>query len=272
MKKIIKNIIGLLLGNNFIFNLLQLMNKKKLIILYYHRIVKSNQLINIGRQYIDMYTDLEMFDHQMKLLTEHYYPVNEEQVVDFMDKGEMPDHAVWVTFDDGWEDNYTNAFPILKKYNIPATFFITTGFVNKTVMPKISSGNDNFMNWVEIQEVAGSGIYIGAHTVSHRILSDLNDVELEREIIEAKNEIEKRLGRHVISFAYPVGKKKHYFLKKCAAVLNNNNFKLAVTTIGGFNELGFKKDRFNLRRVGLSYEDTLNIFKFKISLGGFWQK
>ncbi|MGA2775287.1 MAG: polysaccharide deacetylase family protein [Candidatus Omnitrophota bacterium] len=270
MKKNLKKFIGFLLGNNLSFNFLRFINREKLLILYYHQVVKKMELANTDD--INMYTDFDNFNKQMIFLKEHYRLISEKEVVTFMERGKFPDYSVWVTFDDGWKDNYTNAFPILKKYNIPVTFFVTAGYVNKTVIPDVVSENDIFMNWQEIKEVAECGISIGSHTISHRILSNLSDAELEKEIVGSKNEIEQRLGKSVISFAYPVGKKQHFSLDKCGSVLNKNNFKLAVTTVGGFNAIESKRDCFNLRRMGLSYEDTLNIFKFKISLGSFWQK
>jgi peptidoglycan/xylan/chitin deacetylase (PgdA/CDA1 family) len=270
MKKNLKKFIGFLLGSNFSFKLFRFINRKKLLILYYHRIVKKDELINV--QNINMYIDIGNFYSQMKFLTGYYRPISEEEVAVFIETGGLPDYSVWVTFDDGWKDNYTNAFPILKKYNIPATLFVTTGYVNKIVTPKRASGSDIFMNWQEIKEVAQNGISIGAHTVSHRILSVLSDAEIEREIAESKNEIEQRLGKRIVSFAYPVGKRQHYSLEKCIPVLKKNNFKLAVTTIGGFNTIEPKKEYFNLKRMGLSYEDRLNFFKLKVSLGSFWQR
>jgi len=65
-------------------------------------------------------------------------------------------------------------------------------------------------------------------------------------------------------------KKGDYNLQESIPILEKNGFKLAVTTSGGFNKIG--NENFALRRMGLSYEDTFDIFKFKISLGGFWQK
>jgi peptidoglycan/xylan/chitin deacetylase (PgdA/CDA1 family) len=265
----LKKIIGPVLGNCFVFNLLRLINRKKLFIIYYHRVVKKEEVID--KEMEKMCIDVDNFDAQMKLIKKCYHPVSEEEVLAFMKDGRIDDYAVWITFDDGWKDNYINAFPILMKYGIPATLFVTTGYINKTVNPEYASGGDIFMNWQEIEKAAEMGISIGAHAVSHRVLSDLSDNELEKEIMESKNEIERRLGKCVISFAYPVGKRQHYYLEKCSPILKKNNFRLAVNTIGGFNAPCLKGNLFNLRRTGLSYEDTLALFRLKISLGGSWQ-
>ncbi|MDR4507109.1 MAG: polysaccharide deacetylase family protein [Candidatus Brocadiaceae bacterium] len=72
----------------------------------------------------------------MKFLSQYYNPVGEKEIILFLEgKGQMPKYPVWVTFDDGYKDNYKNAYPIFKKYKIPATFFVTTGFINKEAIP-----------------------------------------------------------------------------------------------------------------------------------------
>ena len=128
------------------------------------------------------------------------------------------------------------------------------------------------MNWDEIRQMSDNGFAIGAHTVSHRILSILNEDEIMQEISESKYEIEKILGKKVFSFAYPRGKKSDYNPDACFTVLRNYDFKLGVTTVGGNNNLDANQDYFNLRRMGFSYDDTLNFFKFKVNTGCFWQK
>ena len=271
MKNTLKNIIGFLIGNNLTFCLLRFINRKKLLIIYYHRVVKKEELADLTNvEDINMYTDIDNFDKQMEFLRERYRPVSEKEVAVSMETGRIPDYSVWITFDDRWKNNYTNAFPILKKYDIPATIFVTTGYIN--IPDSSGDRNDLFMDWDEIIQMSKAGIFVGAHTVSHRILSHLSDTELEKEIVDSKDEIEQRLGKRVISFAYPAGKKQHYRFKKCIPILIENDFKLAVTTIGGFNNIKRRKVYFNLRRMGLSYEDSLRVFKFKVSLGSFWQK
>ena len=269
MKPILKKFIGFVAGSNVAFDLLRFINPEKLLIMYYHRVVKKEKLANNLKD-INMYTDIDKFHNQMKFLKERHRIVSEKEVATFMEKGRIPDCSVWITFDDGYKDNYTNAFPILKKYSIPATIFVTTGYINE---PTSSENRNNlFMNWDEIIEMSKAGIFIGAHTVSHRILADLSDDEMMREIHESKDEIEEKIDRRVISFAYPVGKRQHYCLEKCIPILRENNIKLAVTTIGGFNTIKPKKCFFELNRMGVSYEDSLNFFKFKVSLGSFWQR
>lgn len=272
MKTTLKKKAGLIFGNKLIFSWSKHLNKGKLIILCYHRVVQKEEAGNIRPK--GMCVDVESFAHQMRFLKGNYGPISETEIISALEGRErLPDYAVWVTFDDGYKDNYINAYPILKKYQIPATFFVTTGYINKEVVPPdVRRGNaDNlFMSWDEIREMRDNAFSIGAHTINHKILSTLSEEDITEEILESKGEIEQKLNKKVLSFAYPNGKRADYD-QRCIATLKNNGFKLAVTTEGGFNLL-IPDTSFNLRRVGLSCDDSFSFFKVKIGTGGFWQK
>lgn len=105
--------------------------RSSLIVLAYHRIVPLGA-------FDDYPLDLELvsatpgeFAWQMRYLREHLHPVSLSAVVDHLDKGtELPEHAVAVTFDDGFGDTYSQAFPVLREYSIPAMVFATTGYLD----------------------------------------------------------------------------------------------------------------------------------------------
>lgn len=297
MRKIVERIIEYILGNKLCFNLLRFINKKKLIIIYYHRVIKKEDLVNISAK--ENCVEIESFEKQIKFISHFYNPMSEKDITLAMEgKGKIPEYPVWLTFDDGYKDNYENAYPIFKKYKVPATFFITTGFINKQIIPcdynihmkdnnikknihlkeqidsfKIPLGDisDIFMSWDEIQEMSNNGFSIGAHTITHKILSTLSKEEIIKEILESKNELEKKLGVTVFSFAYPRGKKTDFNFETMFPILQSCGFKLGVTTIGGYNNWVLDKNCFNLKRMGVGYEDTLNFFKVKVSTGSFWQ-
>ena len=100
------------------------------LILRYHSVGNADGAVP---PYIDpsLCVPLHAFERQMRFLHEHYTPVSLDQVVAWIIGGHpIPPRAVAVTFDDGYQDNYSNAFPILKKYRIPATFYVTAGCVD----------------------------------------------------------------------------------------------------------------------------------------------
>jgi len=100
------------------------------LILMYHRVLenieKENKYIQVG-----ITVSKELFDKQMRYLVKNYNPVSLKDFTEYQTGHKtLPEKAVVITFDDGWRDNYTCAYPILKKYGIPATIFLTTDFID----------------------------------------------------------------------------------------------------------------------------------------------
>jgi peptidoglycan/xylan/chitin deacetylase (PgdA/CDA1 family) len=107
---------------------------RKCVILGYHRITDDRgpdrKNPNWYQPAIELGTPLSIFTAQMEFLKEYMTPVRLRDIPDFLEgKQEMPENAVAVTFDDGYRDNFTNAFPVLARYQIPATVFVSTGFI-----------------------------------------------------------------------------------------------------------------------------------------------
>jgi len=272
LKTAVKKLVGLVTSCDIGFNLLRFVNKEKLLIIYYHRVVNERELVGVKLK--DMCVDISAFEAQMEFLSSRYNMVSEREVISAMKEGEPLRCSAWVTFDDGYKDNYTNAYPILRKHKIPATFFVTTGLINKQIVPPEVKGEDAdklFMSWDEIREMHNNGFFIGAHTVHHKILSSLPKEDVAKEISESKHEIERRLGAKIFSFAYPRGGKSDFNFKVCPPILKKYGFKLAVTTTGGNNGLTRDIDNFRLKRMGAAYGDPLSFFKFKVATGSSWQ-
>lgn len=110
-------------------------------------------------------------------------------------QGECPARAVGLTFDDGYEDAYSIALPILQRYGMHGTFYVVNSFV----------GQPGYMSWEQLAALRDAGMEIGAHTVSHLNLTSLDAGTASYEIGQSKAEIEQRLGVSVASFCYPAG-------------------------------------------------------------------
>jgi peptidoglycan/xylan/chitin deacetylase (PgdA/CDA1 family) len=151
---------------------------------------------------------------------------------------------VAITFDDGYRDNFTEAFPLLLRYRVPATIFVATGLVATGTYR-----DQPMLTAAQIREMADHGVGFGAHTVTHPILSALSREAAAIEVAASKAHIEQMTGRETTAFAYPNGRAGDFTVSSVAAV-RASGFRSAVTTIHGANAPG--QDPFLLRRIGLS--------------------
>ncbi|MEW6144361.1 MAG: polysaccharide deacetylase family protein [Thermodesulfobacteriota bacterium] len=120
----------------------------------------------------------------------------------------LPEKSFVITFDDGYRSVYDEAFPVLNKYSMTATVFLTTGGsaragADERLRPL--NGRE-MLSWGEIREMKDAGIDFGAHTISHPDLTKIETSEIENEMTGSKKIIENKLGASVSSFAYPYGK------------------------------------------------------------------
>jgi len=116
---------------------------------------------------------------------------------------------VLLTIDDGYEDVYKYAFPLLKKYNMKATLYVMPNFVGRRDDPNRKGTPGNYATWDELKEMSDSGlINIGSHTMDHAELTNkkYKDADLRYQIFNAKDVLQKKLGIKVKDFCYPYGK------------------------------------------------------------------
>ena len=137
------------------------------------------------------------FEWQMAYLKNHGYNVIRlGELVKATKAGRsLPRKTAVITFDDGYENNYTHAFKILKKYGFPATIFVPSDEVN----------TKGHLTWEQMKEMIASGIDIGSHTRTEVYLPDVSVEQQWQEIQMSKNILEQNLGVTVDHFAYPIG-------------------------------------------------------------------
>ncbi|HET7034249.1 MAG TPA: polysaccharide deacetylase family protein [Thermomicrobiaceae bacterium] len=137
----------------------------------------------------------------------------------------LPARPVVLTFDDGYRDFYTDAWPVLRRHHFKATIFVITGVV----------GSERYLSWDMIRELDGSGlIEVGSHTVDHPELPALSDAQARAEIVDSKKTLEEHLGHPVVAFSYPAG---HYTQREVDDV-RQAGYGCAVTTRGAFARAG----------------------------------
>ncbi|MFB2939028.1 polysaccharide deacetylase family protein [Aerosakkonemataceae cyanobacterium BLCC-F154] len=157
----------------------------------------------------------------------------------------LPAKPILLTFDDGYKDNYTIAFPILKKYRSKATIFVISNFV----------GDANHLSQNQIKEMIKSGLIdIGAHTKTHPDLTTIPSAKMYREIFGSRQILTKYTGKPVIAFAYPIGLYNYEVVKATGAA----RYKFAVTTKPGYAHA--KQGWLTLHRVRINGDLSLAAF------------
>lgn len=227
-----------------------------MLILTYHS-------VNNGRK-DDLAVTVENFKKQMRYFYEKgYRTVSLTQVIE---KRNLAKRPLVITFDDGYRDNYTNVYSILKRYDFSAIIFLVTEYIGTKKLFKPEKhitrygGREksyHFLNWAEIREMSDNGIEFGSHSISHPHLTALTQEEIKREILDSKLKIETMIHKSVKFFSYPYGD----FNGRIQKILKECGYKGAVVTPYG----RLKEGRFSLRRVGIYRKDNMLRFRFKIS-------
>ncbi len=165
-------------------------------ILIYHNI-KPYEHLTRRQQAYDI--DPAMFAKQMQYLVDNGYAIisMRDLLKHFEDNSPLPTNAVIINFDDGWKSQYDEAYPVLKKLGLTATFFI---------YPSNISVGHAFMTWDNLKELQSNGMDIEGHSMTHPILTHITDTaKLHKEIYESKKLLENKLGQPIKIFAYPYG-------------------------------------------------------------------
>ena len=276
----------------------------RLLILIYHRVRPQPDPMFPGE------VDARRFDAQMALLRRHCHPIPLRAAVAGLADQSLPPRAVAVTFDDGYADNASVALPILQRHGIPATFFITAGYLDggrmwndsiieavrcttarsldladlglgtveldsplargavaEAIIGKVKHldpferqsrvdslcrrtavalPGDLMMTAAQVRELAGSGMEVGAHTMTHPILRSIAVAEARREIDDSRHHLQSITGQTVDGFAYPNGRPQDDYTTRDRDLVEELGFQYALATVNG--SATPHSDRFQLPR------------------------
>lgn len=136
----------------------------------------------------------ENFKAQMQYLKDNgYAPIPMKVYLDHIKWGtEIPAKSVVLTFDDGWRNQYDHAYPILKEFGYPATFYIIT-----------KSIGGSYMSWDQLRELDKAGMNIESHTETHANLTKVDEQKVRQELAGSKKTLEEKLGHAISMVAYP---------------------------------------------------------------------
>lgn len=150
-----------------------------------------------------------LFAQQMEWLNNNANVVPLGKIVEALEnRRTLAARCVALTFDDGYQDFLLNAYPVLRRFQFPATVFLPTdhcGGTNVWSRRSRGLGQQRLMDWEKIRELAGEGIKFGSHGASHVALDRVGPEVLDREINGSKKEITDCLGRAPDFFCYPYG-------------------------------------------------------------------
>ncbi|ADY56017.1 polysaccharide deacetylase [Syntrophobotulus glycolicus DSM 8271] len=197
-------------------------------VLYYHSIMTERG--NVLR------IPVEEFAEQMKYLSENgYHVISLNRLYDAFNGVPLPSKPVVITFDDGYEDNYLNAYPVMKKYGFTGTIFMVSNYVDGT----------GYLKTEHLRELQANGWIIGGHTAEHINLPTVSAQEALKELQESRQDLEKILGAEIRYFAYPFGG----YDNKIIEMVKEDGYEIAFTIKKGWIKPG--EDLFLLKRVYL---------------------
>jgi peptidoglycan/xylan/chitin deacetylase (PgdA/CDA1 family) len=212
----------------------------------------------------------ERFEQQMRALVDSgYRAITLTQLTQFLSTHDVTalQRSVVLTFDDGLAGHLLNAYAILRRYGLPATFFLVAGYIGKDAFlphmgfdacPHDAQSQPltdwRILSWEEAVEMSRNGIEIGSHSLTHRSLGALPRAELDAEVRLSKQMLEHYLGTCVRVFAYPFGSLAYGdFNRDAERALATAGYQAACTTVVGTN--GLEATPFALRRIPMEERD-----------------
>ena len=169
--------------------------------------------------------------------------------------GTPPSGLVAFSFDDGMDDNHSILLPILREYGLPATVYVATGLIGKP-NPWMEPGASRMMTEDELRELASAGLELGAHTVTHPNLEELDYDACLQEMLESRDFLAKLTGEPVRTFAYPFCKYGEAAMRAARAA----GFEAAVTC-----QWRGSWAPFEMKRVMITGKDGPVSFALKLS-------
>ena len=191
-------------------------------------------------------------------------PENFEEHLKFISK--IKDR-VEITLDDGYKNNFTYAYPLLLKYGLTATIFVTTDFIDGRLPSKeIWDMGQKIapLSWEDLKVMTSRGIKIGSHGKTHKNLGLLSEKEIEEEITHSERRLKEMTGVKTDLFSYPIGA-KGTFNKKIGFILLRFGYKNAYTNVFGLNAFT-SSNALALKRIRVNAED--GVFRLKMKMAG----
>ncbi|MCI7343763.1 MAG: polysaccharide deacetylase family protein [Fusobacterium necrophorum] len=231
---------------------------KEIPILMYHRLVDNDE----GKGVHSIYYDVHSFEKQLQYLQKNgFTTITFREYKGLTDIQKKEKKYIILTFDDGYEDNYTLLFPLLQKYQMKAVIYLVSHLTcNQWDVEETNEKEFPLLKKEQILEMHASGLVeFGGHTMHHVKLHLLSPDEQEKEIKGNKIFLEKLLGIELCSFAYPFG----YLNQNAKNIVKKLGYDYAVATDSG--PFYIQDDLYEIRRIGIFAKTNMAKFKRRIS-------
>lgn len=216
------------------------------------------------REHRATFCEVSRFKAQMAYLYHlGYHVISLQDCVDaLLGRKTVSENCVVLTFDDGYQNFYDYAFPVLQKYGFPATVFIVSSLLGKTAQWLADDGRYDppLMNIDTICKLRAHGITFGSHTRTHPKLSQIGKRQQIEEIVRSKAELEDILGEEIKHFCYPSGD----FTDNVVRMVQETGYTSALSCVRGSVTTG--DNPFILPRKAISYGDSLIGFWWKLHM------
>jgi peptidoglycan/xylan/chitin deacetylase (PgdA/CDA1 family) len=235
-------------------------------VLTYHSI--SENLFGKVHPYYHINTPVSIFSLQMRWLRQAgYRTISLCELMNGFEATQDLSKTVVLTFDDGYQDFYTDAFPILKQCGFTATVFLATDRIRDE---SVRVEGADYLTWSEVRELQTEGMMFGSHSVTHADLRSLGPEQIDYELGYSKESIEQRIGAQVESFSYPFAlpEEDGDFIRYLADTLENMGYTNGVCSAIGRAKP--KDTRFFLPRLAVNSWDDVELLRAKLEGGYDW--
>lgn len=246
-------------------------NTAPLPILMYHSI--SEEPEPGVAPYYQTNTSPAKFAEQLAVLAEDHYwtqwlaPLSQRDQDGWPWQPKTRQPPVLITFDDGYRNFYTEAWPVLRRHGYTATMFLPTAYIAEE---RRSFKGQECLTWGEVRELHAEGVEFGSHTVSHPRLVDLGWNEIEAELADSKSRIEDNLQVRVTTFAYPYAfpQANREFARRFRVALKTAGYECCVTTEVG--RATVSQDPYRWKRLPVNTLDDAALFRAKLAGSYDW--
>lgn len=231
-------------------------------VLMYHSI--SDDAEEKVQPYYRLATSPRRFAEQMQWLRDlGFHGVSLEEALAGLADGKAGQGPLAaITFDDGFRDFYTEAWPVIQQHGFTATVYLPTAFIGP--QRKLFHGKE-CLTWDEARELRRHGIRFGSHTVNHPKLYELDWAAIADELADSKKNIEQELGGEITSFAYPYAfpQEDQNFTKRFSGLLRGQGYQSCATTVVGRVQAG--DDLYRMKRLPANSCDDAALFAAKLA-------